>query len=87
MNTQLPDSTVPAPAPPAEPDSLRELFAEAFLRPLTYRIRNDARIWMLPVIAACAWCRDERVFIAMPLILGALFVWLVHRDCARQSDT
>ena len=65
---------------------MRELFVEALLRPLWGRIRDDARIWFLPVIAACAWCRDARVFIALPLILGLVFVWLVRRDYMRQRD-
>jgi hypothetical protein len=89
MSTHLPrapgSDSPDSPELSADSDSVWQEIVEVFLRPICQKIRSDARIWLLPVIAVCAWCRDERVFVALPLVMGLVFVWLLHRQSRAES--
>lgn len=62
-----------------EPES--RSVAELILRP----ILSDPRIWMIPVIAAIYWFPHIYTFVALPIVIGLIFVVLIVRD-QRRAD-
>ena len=69
---------------PLTPDPLPNL--GDWFRTLVRRIVRDPRIWMIPVILAIAWVPDVRVFIALPIIIGVIFIVLIVRQSRRGRD-